>query len=131
MQREQSTNRQFDYAAPGVQPALFETDWRFVGFLSICVIAVLSMLLLDILTPSPRGAANAQTTSPSKLTETEKIEHLLQFVAESRDIVFIRNSEEHACDEAAKHLRRKYDAAKKMQQLTARQFVENIASRSS
>lgn len=62
------------------------------------------------------------------LSEREKIELLLGHVA-GADLVFIRNGSEHAPEAAAKHLRSKWKSAGE-QIRTAREFVEQIASRS-
>ena len=64
------------------------------------------------------------------LTERAKIERLLALVASLQDAVFIRNGSEHTPQEAADHLRSKWEAAGD-DITTARQFVEQIATKSS
>ncbi|MFM9985961.1 MAG: DUF5329 family protein [Flavobacteriales bacterium] len=73
------------------------------------------------LEPSPQ--------SNSGISEKDKILQLIEIVEQS-DIIFIRNGEEHNAQEAAAHLRRKYEYAGSDIQ-TAEQFITNIASRSS
>lgn len=63
-------------------------------------------------------------------SEVEKIEHLIETVANLDDAVFLRNGAEHSAVEAAEHLRRKFAAASD-EVLTADQFVAGVASRSS
>ncbi len=70
-----------------------------------------------------------QRSVPRKvLSEAEKIEALLVAV-ETSGLVFVRNDEEHDARAAGEHLRRKLRAAD--ENLTARRFIEEIASRSS
>jgi len=67
------------------------------------------------------------TTGP---TERERIEALIEAVARSEGLVFVRNGVEHGAKKAAGHLRRKWDAAGERIE-TAEQFIEHLASRSS
>lgn len=67
--------------------------------------------------------------SPSALTEHEKIQKLIELTEKSQ-ITFIRNGQDHSAQEAADHLRRKYDYAKDDIH-TADQFIQEIASKSS
>jgi hypothetical protein len=64
------------------------------------------------------------------LSETAKIEHLIQSVASLKNAVFIRNGREHTVEEAVDHMRMKWEAAGG-QITTARGFIEGAASRSS
>ncbi|MEM6393230.1 MAG: DUF5329 domain-containing protein [Planctomycetota bacterium] len=70
------------------------------------------------------------TEDTGRLTETQKIERLIQGIADMPDAVFIRNGSEHAADKAASHLRRKWNAVGD-RVTTAEQFIEHLASRSS
>ena len=63
------------------------------------------------------------------LSEEEKIKRLIDAVASEPGVTFIRNGEPHGGADAAAHLNRKYQAAGKA--LTARDFIEGVASRSS
>ena len=63
------------------------------------------------------------------MSEKEKILRLIEIVEKS-DIAFIRNGDEHTAQEAADHLRRKYNYAENEIQ-TVDQFIVNIASKSS
>ena len=66
----------------------------------------------------------------ASLTEQEKIERLIDAVAAAPGLVFIRNDEEHNPTAAADHLRRKYSAVEE-KNITARQFIDELASKSS
>ncbi|MCP5484861.1 MAG: DUF5329 domain-containing protein [Spirochaetales bacterium] len=67
-------------------------------------------------------------TTASNLTEEQKIERLLQAVAQS-DLVFIRGGSEYGPTEASEHLRMKYNQVRSRID-TAEEFIEHIASRS-
>ena len=82
--------------------------------------------LLFLIASAPH--APAQTTRP--LSETQKIERLIQAVAELKDATFVRNGKEHSAPDAAKHMRDKWHAARKHIK-TAEDFIEKAASRSS
>ena len=73
----------------------------------------------------PLSAANHKA-----LTETEKIEALLQKVEGLKDAVFIRNGSGHDAKTAAKFLRGKWENMGKDIK-TAAEFIEKIASKSS
>lgn len=62
-------------------------------------------------------------------TEEEKIEKLIEIVATS-DVIFIRNGSEYPADEAADHLRTKWNNAR-AEVKTLDDFIEHIASYSS
>jgi hypothetical protein len=64
------------------------------------------------------------------LGEQEKIQRLIDAVAAAPGLVFIRNGEEHDPGSAAEHLRRKYRSAGN-KDMTARQFIDELASKSS
>lgn len=63
------------------------------------------------------------------LSEDEKVKRLIDAVANEPGVTFIRNGEANGGAEAAAHLNRKYQSAGKG--LTARDFIDEIASRSS
>jgi len=67
--------------------------------------------------------------SKTGFTEDEKIEKLIGIVATS-DVIFIRNGDEYPADEAADHLRTKWNNARG-QVKTLDDFIEHIASYSS
>ena len=71
---------------------------------------------------------DSPTDNPT--SESEKIERLIRYVHAMEGAVFIRNGEEHTPKEAAEHLRTKLNAGGGDLQ-TARDFIEQIASRSS
>lgn len=69
-------------------------------------------------------------SSDTILTEEEKIERLIEAVAELQGATFIRNGAEYSAAEAADHLRLKWRAAGD-EIKTAEQFIDTIASKSS
>jgi hypothetical protein len=70
-----------------------------------------------------------QTPLPKKLTEVQKIEYLIAFIAK-QDGVFIRNGSEYTPAQAAEHLRMKWKKAGKAI-TTAEEFITELASNSS
>lgn len=76
------------------------------------------------------AAKNQTTPEPRKLTETERIESLIQHVETLEGAVFIRNGEEHDCTAAAKHMRDKWNWKKKEIE-TAEDFIRVAATKSS
>lgn len=64
------------------------------------------------------------------MTENQKIEKLINYVANSKDIIFIRNGDEHSATDAAKHLQRKRDWFGD-DITSAKQFIEKAATKSS
>lgn len=70
------------------------------------------------------------TWSQKGLTENQKIDSLIAYVKNSKHITFIRNGDEHAAKDAAKHLKRKRDWLEDDIQ-TAREFIEKAATKSS
>ena len=63
------------------------------------------------------------------LTEAEKVDRLIQFVRSMKDATFIRNGSEHTCQEAADHLRSKWE--KHRDKIgSAREFIQELASKS-
>lgn len=69
------------------------------------------------------------TPQKSQLNESDQIEALIQTIEES-DVIFIRNGDEYSPQEAAKHMRKKWNYAKDDIH-TLDDFIENIASKSS
>ena len=63
------------------------------------------------------------------LSESQKVEHLIQFIRDLRGATFIRNGSEHNCGDAAQHLLSKWEKHKG-EIRTAKEFIENIASAS-
>ncbi len=63
------------------------------------------------------------------LTEEQKITQLISYI-EKLDAKFIRNGSEYSAVDAAKHLRMKREKAGKSIK-TAKEFIDNIASKSS
>ncbi|WP_439881479.1 DUF5329 family protein [Pontibacter sp. MBLB2868] len=63
------------------------------------------------------------------LTESQKVDRLIQYIRGMKGAVFIRNGSEHTCKEAADHLQSKWEKHKG-QIKTAEEFIEELASRS-
>lgn len=74
--------------------------------------------------------AEFRIAPPSELTETKKIEMLIDAVERLDGAKFIRNGSDYAPDEAASHLRRKWEAAGDRVK-TADAFIEHLGARSS
>ncbi|MEM6552603.1 MAG: DUF5329 domain-containing protein [Planctomycetota bacterium] len=91
---------------------------------------VLSLTQLENALLGDDSANFTLTEDTRQLTETQKIERLIQGIADMPDAVFIRNGSEHSAKKAASHLRRKWNAAGD-RITTALDFVEHLASRSS
>ena len=72
----------------------------------------------------------APPAAAAVLTEAEKIERLIAAVAALDGAVFLRNGGEHTPAEAADHLQQKREAAGD-RVTTAREFIEQVASKSS
>lgn len=68
--------------------------------------------------------------APAPIPETQKIEALIQAVADLQGAVFIRNGTEHTPREAADHLRLKWKNAGRRVK-TAPEFIQYCASGSS
>jgi hypothetical protein len=76
------------------------------------------------------GSVDDATGSDGELTESEKIERLIEMVAQLEGATFVRNGKEYSAAEAADHLREKW-AWKRSEVGTADAFVERCGSRSS
>lgn len=77
-------------------------------------------------------AAKFSISGPGEgsFSEVGKIEQLIEAVARLKGATFIRNDTEHSAAEAAEHLRTKWNSARDSV-TTARQFIDEIASKSS
>lgn len=74
--------------------------------------------------------ANPFFGTPAKITEEQKIDKLISYIENLKDVTFIRNGSEHSPKEAAEHLRMKRSKAGKAIK-TAKDFIEKVASKSS
>ena len=81
-------------------------------------------LFLSLIIQKPEIAGQA------RLTENQKIEYLIQSIQKLDGAMFFRNGTWHAPDEAAAHLRMKWENAGNRIK-SARQFIDKIASTSS
>ncbi len=88
---------------------------------------LLLVALLAACTKPPAPDAPAPEAPPGR-DESARIEALLRAVG-TADVTFIRNGSPHESKEAEDHLRTKWKRAGRP--LTAEQFIENIASKSS
>ena len=68
----------------------------------------------------------------AKLTahEEARINAMLEGLAQKKDLIFVRNGDEHTCDEAVSHLRLKLGNTRNRID-TAEQFIDKVASSSS
>ena len=73
-------------------------------------------------------AVSAMAKAP--LTETQKIESLITSIETLKGAVFIRNGSEYSAEQAAHHLRMKWDKAGSRVK-TAEDFIDKCASESS
>lgn len=85
------------------------------------------------------GVTTAQTTAPGapqtaatvrQLSEDEKINGLIAYIARLEGATFERNGTTHSAGEAAEHLKAKYNKHK-AKIPTAENFIQNLASKSS
>lgn len=80
------------------------------------------------------GAATPAAVAPGSslddaLSESQKVDSLLQFIRGLEGAIFIRNGAEHGCGEAANHLQAKWKKHKG-EIRTAEEFIESLASAS-
>ncbi|WP_442481290.1 DUF5329 family protein [Aeoliella sp. SH292] len=76
------------------------------------------------------AALTFDTSSGKTLSDSDKIELLIQHVHAMEGAVFIRNGTQHTPREAAEHMREKWNAAGDKLK-SASDFIEHVASRSS
>ena len=87
-------------------------------------------LVVAVSAAPPAHATGAASHAAIQLTEKAKIEALIASVEAQPKAVFIRNGSEYSSKQAAAHLRMKWGHVR-ARNLTARQFIDNIASKSS
>jgi hypothetical protein len=110
--------------------SMYSGDERMFGYAGTSL-----QLRLDTLSNALIGQDYATFTISPQRTEADgdqartKIESLLDAIASLRDATFLRNGQAYTPTEAVAHLRGKWEAAGMT--LSAREFVEQIASRSS
>lgn len=73
---------------------------------------------------------SAELDAQIKLSEEQKIVHLICFVANLKGATFIRNGDEHKPKQAADHLAMKREKAGSRIK-TAKEFIDKVATRSS
>lgn len=72
----------------------------------------------------------ASTITATPLTEGQKIDKLIVYVANLKDVMFVRNGTEYSPKVAAEHLSMKREKAGSRLK-TAREFIDKVASKSS
>jgi len=89
-------------------------------------------LLLGPTAISPTQAqpfAHYSAESATELTESQKVQQLIEWVRHLEGATFIRNGEEYNCQQAADHLQSKWEKHKD-QVKTAQEFIDALASKS-
>jgi hypothetical protein len=76
------------------------------------------------------GFMASSVMAKAPLSETQKIESLITSIETLKGAVFIRNGSEYSSEQAAHHLRMKWDKAGSSVK-TAQDFIEKCASKSS
>src|SRR5688572_1722552 len=76
-----------------------------------------------------KAAAKPGTAPAKKLTEAEKIDHLINYIKNLQGATFIRNGDDYPAKEAAEHLQMKRRKAGSRVK-TAREFIVGLASES-
>jgi len=76
------------------------------------------------------GLVAVAASAKPPMTETQKIEALIDSVQHAKGAVFIRNGSEYSADQAVHHLRMKWDSAGSRIK-TAQDFIKYCASESS
>jgi hypothetical protein len=89
----------------------------------LACLSLLGMLLV------PSGLVSSAMASPVDNAYLQTIDHLLRYVEKS-GCVFIRNDKEYNSEEAAKHIKTKYDSLL-FDSKTPEEFIELAASKSS
>lgn len=99
-------------------------------------IALVALFILCLITLQPVAAQQANvhskavTVKPRALTESEKIELLIDCIRSMKGATFIRNGSEHTCQEAAQHLQAKWEKhSSKIK--SAQDFITHLATKSS
>jgi len=76
------------------------------------------------------GFVFSSVLAKAPLTETQKIESMIDSLQSLKGAVFIRNGSEYSADQAVHHLRMKWDSAGSRVK-TAEDFIDYCASKSS
>jgi hypothetical protein len=93
------------------------------------VFSCLFVFSLGRISAQNKNVPTKQIESAIELTEAQKIDKLIAYIADT-EAKFIRNGNEYSGVDAAKHLRMKCEkAGKKI--TTAKQFIDYLASKSS
>lgn len=98
--------------------------FRFV-MLSIAFLVGLAAINPTQALPLARYSAGSAT----ELTESQKVQQLIEWVRHLEGATFIRNGEEYNCQQAADHLQSKWEKHKD-QVKTAEEFIDALASKS-
>ncbi|MBC5773934.1 DUF5329 family protein [Pontibacter sp. KCTC 32443] len=96
-----------------------------IALFILCLVAVQPVLAQQDSLSKNTVAATTKTYS-----ESEKITYLIQCIRTMKGATFIRNGSEHSCQEAADHLKAKWEKhASKIK--SAEDFITHLASKSS
>lgn len=96
-----------------------------IGFFILCLVTLQPAL-------AQHGDGNTATVAVNakKLTESEKISQLIESIRSMKGATFIRNGSEHSCQEAADHLKAKWEKhGSKIR--SAEDFITHLATKSS
>lgn len=93
------------------------------------VLLTLGLSQLALAQGGAKATAKTSSTAAKKLTEKEKIDHLINYIKNLQGATFIRNGDEYPAKDAAEHLQMKRrKAGDKVK--TARDFIDGLASES-
>lgn len=97
-----------------------------IGLFILCLVAI-----QPAFAQHGNGAVTtASATTTKALTESDKIGLLIQHIRDMKGATFIRNGSEHSCQEAADHLKAKWEKhGNKIK--SAEDFILHLASKSS
>ena len=102
---------------------------RFILLLTFLIVGGTTNLFAQSKTKTKTKTTGTSQTSTKKMTEDQKINHLIKYVAGLDGATFIRNGESYAAKDAADHLQMKRRKAGS-RVTTAREFIDGLASES-
>lgn len=96
-----------------------------IALFILCLVAV-----QPALAQQATGHPTANTAATKILSESEKIDRLIESIRSMKGATFIRNGSEHSCEEAAAHLKAKWEKhGSKIK--SAEDFITYLATKSS
>ena len=102
---------------------------RSILLLAFLILTGTSVTFAQGKTKSKTKTTTTTQSGSKKLTEDQKINHLIKYVADLEGATFIRNGESYAAKDAAEHLQMKRRKAGS-RVTTAREFIDGLASES-